>query len=103
MAVQPTAAAEARDHDKDKDKAKQQIVMVDLGKRQSPKQVKRLRNGRGKLVSHIEEIVEDLIEAGTVKASAQPVVIIVRETPPVPWPFEAPDFDDDDDHDDDDD
>jgi hypothetical protein len=105
MAMQPTTAAEARDHDKDKDKAKQQIVMVDLGKRQSPKQVRRLREGRGKLIEHIEEIVEDLVEAGTVKASAQPVVIIVRETPPVPWPFDAADFndDDEDDHDDDDD
>jgi hypothetical protein len=102
MAVQPTTAAETRDHDKDK--AKQQIVMVDLGRRQSPKQVRRLREGRGKLIEHIEEIVEDLVEAGTVKANAQPVVIIVRETPPVPWPFDAADFDDDnDDHDDDDD
>src|SRR5262245_12100093 len=102
MAVQPTTAAETRD---DKDKAKHQIVMVDLGKRQSPKQVRRLREGRGRLIEHIEEIVEDLVEAGTVKANAQPVVIIVRETPPVPWPFDATDFDDgdddDDDHDDD--
>jgi len=102
MAVQPTTAAETRG-DHDKDKAKQQIIMVDLGRRQSPKQVRRLRNGRGKLISHIEEIVEDLVEAGTVKANAQPVVIIVREAPPVPWPFDATDFDDDDDHDDDDD
>ena len=44
MAVQPTTAAETRDHDKDK--AKQQIVMVDLGKRQTPRQVRRLREER---------------------------------------------------------
>ena len=101
MAVQPNTAAETRDHDKEK--TKQQIVMVDLGRRQSPKEVRRLRDGRGKLITHIEEIVEDLVEAGTVKANAQPVVIIIRETPPVPWPFEAADFDGDDNDDDDDD
>jgi hypothetical protein len=37
----------------------------------------------------IEEIVDDLAATGTVKAAAQPIIIIVRERVPVPWPFGA--------------
>ena len=61
-----------------------QLLVVDLGKRQSPKQVKRLREGRGKLVGRIDQIVADLVEAGTVKAGAQPIVIVVRERMDLP-------------------
>jgi uncharacterized protein DUF6200 len=74
-----------------------QAVLVDLGRRQSPKQIKRLRKGRGKLMRRIDEIIDDLAAAGTVKATAQPVIIVVRERPPVAWPFSVEDFDDDDD------
>jgi hypothetical protein len=77
--------------------AKSQLVVVDLGKRQSRKQVKRLRKGRGKLVRRIDQIVAELVEAGTVKADAQPVVIVVREETPLPWPFGSVANDDDDD------
>jgi uncharacterized protein DUF6200 len=79
---------------------KPQLVVVDLGRRQSPKQVKRLRKGRGKLMRHIDEIVEELIQAGTLKANAQPVVIVVREKAPMPWPFPATDDDEEDDDED---
>jgi hypothetical protein len=66
-----------------------QMLVVDLGKRQSPKQVKRLRKGRGKLVGRIDQIVADLVEAGTVKAGAQPIVFVVRERMDLPafWDF----------------
>jgi hypothetical protein len=57
-----------------------QIVVVDLGEAQSTRDVRRLRKGRGKLMTHVERIVSDLVEAGTVKSSAQPVVIVVRES-----------------------
>jgi uncharacterized protein DUF6200 len=55
------------------------IVVVDVDEPQSSIQVKRLRKGQGKLMTHVERIVNDLIEAGTVKSTAQPVVIVVRE------------------------
>jgi hypothetical protein len=44
-----------------------------------------LRKGRGKLMVHVERIVADLAEAGTVKPGAQPVVIVVREVPSPFW------------------
>jgi len=59
--------------------AKPQIVVVDLAESQSSHHVKQLRKGQGKLMTHVEQIVNDLVEAGTVKSTAQPVVIVVRE------------------------
>jgi Family of unknown function (DUF6200) len=59
--------------------AKPQIVVVDLAEAQSSHHVKQLRKGQGKLMTHVEQIVNDLVEAGTVKSTAQPVVIVVRE------------------------
>jgi Family of unknown function (DUF6200) len=56
-----------------------QVVVVDLGERQMPDEVNRLRNGQGKLFDHVERIIADLVAAGTVAASAQPVVLVVRE------------------------
>jgi hypothetical protein len=64
-----------------------QVVVVDLGKRQSRKNIKRLRKGRGKLMPRVERIVDELVQAGTVKADAQPVVIVVRERADKTWPF----------------
>jgi hypothetical protein len=80
MANPATGASEqreAREHDK---AGKSQIVVVDLGEAQSTRDVRRLRKGKGKLMTHVERIVSDLVEAGTVKSSAQPVVIVVRES-----------------------
>jgi hypothetical protein len=103
MAQQPTSAAEQRDQRQD-DKQKPQLVVVELAKRRTPEQIRRLREGRGKLVRDIDEVVEELASSGTIKANAQPVVIVVRElAPPFPWPFEPPELDVDDDDDDDDD
>jgi hypothetical protein len=81
MAAQEASGADQRASDR---ASKSQLLVVDLGKRQSPKQVKRLRKGRGKLVGRIDQIVADLVEAGTVKAGAQPIVIVVRERMDLP-------------------
>jgi hypothetical protein len=63
------------------------LLVIDLEKRQGRKRIKALREGRGKLLKRIEGIVSELVTSGTIKANAQPVVIIVREEPPIPWPF----------------
>jgi hypothetical protein len=76
--------------------------LVDLSRRQTPRQVKRLRKGRGTLVTRIDEIVEELVRSGTVKAEAQPVVIVVREKVSLPWPFANMDYDDEEEEDEED-
>ena len=81
MAAQEPTGATPRGSDKP---GTSQLVVVDLGKRQSPKRVKQLRKGHGKLVGRIDQIVADLVEAGTVKAGAQPIVIVVRERMDLP-------------------
>lgn len=92
MANPATSSGEqAREHEKP---GKSQIVVVELGEAQSSRDVKRLRKGQGKLFTHVERIVNDLAEAGTVKASAQPVVIVVREIPSPLDFFESEDDDD---------
>ena len=92
MANPATSSGEqAREHEK---AGKSQIVVVELGEVQSSRDVKRLRKGQGKLFTHVERIVSDLAEAGTVKASAQPVVIVVREIPSPLDFFESEDDDD---------
>jgi siroheme synthase len=53
-------------------------VFIDLGKKKK-KAVKRLRNGRGSLVGRIQATIEDLRNAGTISATAQPVIVVVRE------------------------
>jgi hypothetical protein len=76
---------EHREHRPQEKTDKSQIIVVDLEERQASKQIKRLRNGEGKLMDHIEKIISELSEAGTIKSGAQPVVVIVRED--LPWPF----------------
>ena len=76
---------EHREHRPQEKTDKSQIIVVDLEERQASKQIRRLRNGEGKLMDHIEKIISELSEAGTVKSGAQPVVVIVRED--LPWPF----------------
>jgi len=78
------------------------LVVVELAKRRSPEQVRRLRKGRGKLVSDIDEVVNELVEAGTIKADTPPVVIVVRESS-ASLLWSALDDDDDEDDEDDDD
>jgi hypothetical protein len=69
------------------------VVVVDLGEPQSSVAVKRLTKGKGALYRKVDQIMKDLAADGTVKADAQPVVIVVREYPVPPW-FSGDDDDD---------
>ena len=82
------AAAEARESDKT---GKSSMVIVELDEPQSSVAVRRLRKGKGSLFKNVEQVVKDLIDDGTIKASAQPVVIIVQEIPSPPWAFNEDD------------
>ena len=53
-------------------------IVLDLGKHKR-KSVKRLRNGKGKLVDEAMESIEELQRVGTIPQSAQPIIIVVRE------------------------
>jgi hypothetical protein len=55
-------------------------IILDLGKK-SRKSVKRLRNGKGKLLNEALDSIEELQRVGTIPRSAQPVIVIVREKP----------------------
>jgi hypothetical protein len=93
----PGAAAATAGEPREQDKAGKspQIIIVDLDEAQPAKLVKRLRKGKGKLMRKVERIVGDLVAQGTVKATAQPVVIVVRESPPSFWDFAGDDDDED--------
>ena len=56
-------------------------VVLDLGKHRR-KRVKELRRGEGKLMADIIDAIEELRIAGTLSASAQPVVIVVEQKRP---------------------
>jgi hypothetical protein len=86
MATTATPAPASTEPHSPKDAGKS-LIIVDLGEPQSPAQIRRLRKGKGKLLSHVERIVDDLASAGTVKSNVQPVVIVVRELPSL-WPFD---------------
>jgi hypothetical protein len=99
-------AAEAR--------AATEVLIVDLGKR-SKRDVDRLRKGRGDLMDEVDDCLQELTSAGQISESAQPVVIVVRETlagrmrsmmlpPGIPFafPFGMPEEDDEDEEDDND-
>lgn len=53
-------------------------LIVDLGKH-GRKDIKRLREGRGKLITEVTGCIDELKAAGKIAAQAQPVVIIVRQ------------------------
>lgn len=64
-------------------------VIVDMGKK-TKKQIKQLRKGRGKLLDAVNDTLHELRTAGSISASAQPVVIVVRQRPTlksVLWPL----------------
>ncbi len=89
MAATTTSTTEPREQEKG---SKSQIVIVDLDEPQPSRLVSRLRKGKGKLLTKVERIVNDLVEAGTIKSAAQPVVLVVREVPS-PWSFGEDDDD----------
>jgi uncharacterized protein DUF6200 len=82
-------AAEARASEKTTaSSSPSSMVIVELDEPQSSIAVKRLRKGKGTLYKNVEQIVKDLTDEGTIKAGAQPVVIIVQEIPAPPWAFD---------------
>ncbi len=46
----------------------QEMIVVDLNKRQTKKRIKQLRKGRGKLLGQIGDVISELQEAGTIGA-----------------------------------
>lgn len=52
-------------------------VVLDIGKRK-PKQVKRLRQGRGRLLARVEAEVDALREAGEIAGPTQTVIVVVE-------------------------
>jgi hypothetical protein len=59
--------------------ASSSLLVVDIGKKQKKKDIKRLRKGEGKLTAKIHDLIEQLREDNAISADAQPVVIVVRE------------------------
>lgn len=57
------------------------VLVVDIGKKQSKKRIKNLREGRGALFNKVLETLNELKADGTIDATAKPVVIVVRERP----------------------
>lgn len=63
-------------------------IVIDIG-RHRRKQVKRLRQGTGKLMDEVLHSIQELKTAGRISDSAQPIVVIVRErrrTRNLMWP-----------------
>jgi len=54
------------------------LIVLDIGKRDADA-IKKLRKGKGKLLRKVSESVEQLRDAGKIKADAQIVLIVVRE------------------------
>jgi hypothetical protein len=65
---------------KDNAKATERVspIVLDLGKHKK-KVVKRLRNGKGKLLDEAMESIVELQRVGSIPQSAQPVIVVVRE------------------------
>jgi hypothetical protein len=54
------------------------VIVVDIGKKQKKRAIRRLRQGRGSLMPKIESTIKDIQkEAGV--ADALPIVIVVRQ------------------------
>jgi hypothetical protein len=106
MAREPASEPEPPPASKgETEKPGSRLVVVELARRRSPRQVKRLRSGRGKLVADIEDVIDELVKSGTIERGSAPVVIVVREVSahPIWGVYDGDDHCDDDDEDDDDD
>jgi hypothetical protein len=54
------------------------VCIIDVGT-QSRKRIKKLKRGEGKLMSKIDDIVQDLIDEDVVPAGAATVIVIVKQ------------------------
>lgn len=52
-------------------------IVIDLG-RQKRKRVRQLRQGRGKLMDELSQMLVELKQAGSIGETAQPVVVVTR-------------------------
>ena len=60
-------------------KGSSNMLVIDIGKEQKSKRIKKLRKGKGKLFDKIGTVVEDLRTEGLVDDKSTPIVIVVRE------------------------
>jgi formaldehyde-activating enzyme involved in methanogenesis len=58
--------------------AQPETLVVDLGKA-SKKKIKKLRRGEGELLEKVSRALTDMRAEGVIDASAQPVVVVVKE------------------------
>lgn len=91
MAAPSPVTESTQDKSSQEKSGKSSMVIVELDEPQSPTAIKRLRKGKGRLFGNVDQIVKDLIDDGTVKANAQPVVIIIQAMPAPPWAFDDDD------------
>lgn len=54
------------------------LCVVEVGQ-YSRKQIKRLRKGEGKLLSNVEQIIQDLKADGVLNGNSNTVVLVVRQ------------------------
>ena len=54
------------------------IAIVDFGSH-SRKAIKKFKKGEGKLLSHVDELIDGLSSEGKIAKGSTPVVIVVRE------------------------
>jgi hypothetical protein len=55
------------------------VIVVDVGKKQRRKAIRQLRRGRGRLMAKIKDALDDMKEQGVMPENAQPVVFVVRQ------------------------
>ncbi len=53
-------------------------IIIDIGKKKK-KDIKRLRKGKGKLMSDVDNCIQELREAGEITSSVRPVVVVVTQ------------------------
>ena len=53
-------------------------IIIDMGKKKK-KDIKRLRNGTGKLMDDVDNCIQELKDAGEITESVRPVVVVVAE------------------------
>ena len=64
----------------DKEDVAANPIILDFGK-QKRKQIKQLREGKGRLLDEVNTSLKELRAAGNLSASAQPVIVLIREKP----------------------
>jgi hypothetical protein len=62
----------------DVDSSNRDPILVDLG-RKKRKDIKRLRDGEGRLMTEVQDTLDELKSNGSISENAQPIIIIVRE------------------------